>query len=733
MTISVAAEYAGQRLDQFLTAQLPDISRARGQQLIAEGKVLVNASPAKPSLKLRGGEDITILGDPAPPPLRAIAEEIPLDVVYEDADLAVINKPAGMMVHAGAGATEDEQSRAFESTTKGLAGRRVLLCIDNLETLLRDHADKVEEMVQELPPSWRVLVTSRVAVNGANVLSLGPIKREGAMKLARDYLSIRGAARLAEDQLVRLVDVCDCNPLAIRLAVDSYAAGVELAAALTQTKERIVEFSYTSLVDHLSSDAGKVLECLFGSAEPRGRSEIGHLLDLTPDLVAEAINSLLRTSLVTRQMVGGLEKYTLSSSVRDLLLRTPRNSSVRADVQARLREQHRLLADLEQSGSKDPLAEAFVPAEAPDHVRALVTRMRRSICGRSGRAEQLSHLTEVRAAISFDPNEPVLHRAEALLLEQLNDRFAAIESLTKASTCARDDWSARLLLAEFLRDEQRLPEALEQTERLMAAKLLSSDAVGVRNRVRLLRAHWVTVLWMKRFKDVLAATSDWRKAGDLRSALGALRVSTFQRILDDTTLAAPERTEAVQSLVECLDDAFRLDGYLPEVVHEGFHAIERLEKLGRRRLLSPEEVALCAGLLDRHLPAMCGNHRDYSLSDEGIVALVTCFRDLPCAETNPLKDARWSDLIAFGEEEDSALEGAGYETATITRVLSDRGYAFARARDGSRDFYVHRSATDMSEVDFGRLRPGTLVSVLAADSPGAATGRAWPAKHVMLA
>jgi len=72
---------------------------------------VVNASPAKPSLKLRGGEQITILGDPQPTPLRAIAEDIPLDVVYEDDDLAVVNKPAGMMVHVGAGATEDERNR----------------------------------------------------------------------------------------------------------------------------------------------------------------------------------------------------------------------------------------------------------------------------------------------------------------------------------------------------------------------------------------------------------------------------------------------------------------------------------------------------------------------------------------------------------------------------------------------------------------------------------------------
>lgn len=110
-TFEVAPEQAGRRLDQFLVGQLPEVSRSRVQQLIGEGKVLVNEAAAKPSLKLKGGERIRVLGLFTAPPLRAIAEEIPLDVVYEDDDLAVINKPAGMMVHAGAGATEDERNR----------------------------------------------------------------------------------------------------------------------------------------------------------------------------------------------------------------------------------------------------------------------------------------------------------------------------------------------------------------------------------------------------------------------------------------------------------------------------------------------------------------------------------------------------------------------------------------------------------------------------------------------
>jgi 23S rRNA pseudouridine1911/1915/1917 synthase len=112
--LSVVLEDAGRRLDQFLVARL-DVSRARVQQLISEEKVLVNEAPAKASLKLRGGEQVTVLGSAERPPLRAVAEEIPLDIVYEDDDLAIINKAAGMMVHAGAGATgpngEDQRNR----------------------------------------------------------------------------------------------------------------------------------------------------------------------------------------------------------------------------------------------------------------------------------------------------------------------------------------------------------------------------------------------------------------------------------------------------------------------------------------------------------------------------------------------------------------------------------------------------------------------------------------------
>ena len=110
-TITVSIEAAGQRLDHFLAAQLEGVSRSRVQLLIDQGDVLVDGAHPKSSHKLRGGEEIVVTGEPHPAPLKAEPEDIPLRISYEDDDIAVIDKPAGMMVHAGAGHTDDARSR----------------------------------------------------------------------------------------------------------------------------------------------------------------------------------------------------------------------------------------------------------------------------------------------------------------------------------------------------------------------------------------------------------------------------------------------------------------------------------------------------------------------------------------------------------------------------------------------------------------------------------------------
>jgi len=111
IVFSALAEDAGARLDQFLVSKIGEVSRVRVQQMIEQGMVLVDDEQVKASLRLRGGEQIRVEGRAKIEPLRATPEDIPLDIVFEDDDMAIVNKAAGMMVHAGAGASDDARNR----------------------------------------------------------------------------------------------------------------------------------------------------------------------------------------------------------------------------------------------------------------------------------------------------------------------------------------------------------------------------------------------------------------------------------------------------------------------------------------------------------------------------------------------------------------------------------------------------------------------------------------------
>jgi 23S rRNA pseudouridine1911/1915/1917 synthase len=102
LEIASNAVDAGKRLDYYLREQLPQYSRARLQSWIEEGRVLVDGSPAKSSYQLKGNERIQV--EPAElPPLKATPEDLPIEILYEDSDVIAVNKPAGMVVHSGAG------------------------------------------------------------------------------------------------------------------------------------------------------------------------------------------------------------------------------------------------------------------------------------------------------------------------------------------------------------------------------------------------------------------------------------------------------------------------------------------------------------------------------------------------------------------------------------------------------------------------------------------------------
>lgn len=108
------------RLDKYISDKIPDLSRTRVKELVKDGNILVNSKKEKVSYKVQENDQISV-SVPAVKPLNIEPEDIPLDIIYEDADVIVVNKPQGMVVHPSAGHPDHTLVNALLYHTRNLA------------------------------------------------------------------------------------------------------------------------------------------------------------------------------------------------------------------------------------------------------------------------------------------------------------------------------------------------------------------------------------------------------------------------------------------------------------------------------------------------------------------------------------------------------------------------------------------------------------------------------------
>jgi len=179
MDFKIGPEHAGLRLDAFLASQIDGWSRARLQKLIESEDVLVNGKPSKPSYKLREGDDLEIELT-ATSTVEFAPENIPIDVVYEDDTLVVVNKPAGLVVHPAAGTPSGTLANALAFHFQQLPGgvrpgivHRLdrdtsgLLVVAKTEAALENLSDQFRD--RTVFKSYVALVHGRVMSNSGKI------------------------------------------------------------------------------------------------------------------------------------------------------------------------------------------------------------------------------------------------------------------------------------------------------------------------------------------------------------------------------------------------------------------------------------------------------------------------------------------------------------------------------------------------------------------------------------
>ena len=214
LKIELSQEDGGKRLDLVLHQRFPQFSRARLQGWIKSGRVLLNGAVSRASYLVRAG-DIVDVHPVEPAPLRAVAEEIPLTVLYEDKDVVAIDKPAGMVVHAGAGVHSGtlvnallhrfgSLSRAGGELRPGIVHR-----LDRYTSgvLLVAKNDAAHQRLAEQFASRRVEKTYFALVHGKVKLDRGriekPIARDPRQRVRMTARLARGRAAWSEYRVLR--------------------------------------------------------------------------------------------------------------------------------------------------------------------------------------------------------------------------------------------------------------------------------------------------------------------------------------------------------------------------------------------------------------------------------------------------------------------------------------------------------------------------------------------------
>ena len=119
--LTVERQLAGLRVDRFVASQVQDLSRTAVQRLIVAGEVRLNGRRGTPSTRVQAGDKVRVR-IPPPEAVDLVAEAVPLDIVYEDGDLVVVNKPAGVVVHPGVGHTQGTLVNAILAHCPDLSG-----------------------------------------------------------------------------------------------------------------------------------------------------------------------------------------------------------------------------------------------------------------------------------------------------------------------------------------------------------------------------------------------------------------------------------------------------------------------------------------------------------------------------------------------------------------------------------------------------------------------------------
>ncbi len=617
----------------------------------------------------------------------------------------------------------NDQFDSFSDACEVLQDKQILICIDNLETLLMKSQQEFIAFNQDLPLKWRVLVTSRVSVDSATTLPIEPLNKRYAINLTRDYLKKRGDNSVEHKQIETIAERANYNPLAIRLTVDTYLKGVDISNSIDSSQKNIASFSYRNLIDSLSEDSVSILEATYAIGKA-SKTDFISLLRFSSEQVVESINELSKTSLLNRSTNSyGVDNYQLNESIRDLLLLNPRNISVRSKIGKAVQKRRSAVASQDakslQSGI-NKYDQNFVNPATDDNNKLLLFEVNKSLSYKNPSLKILkSHNTRLLEAISHQPSSTQLLYSYARLLDRLKNRVGAIEYLERAR---RIEESPRieLELSTLFYYESEFEKCIEIIEKLIDLNLHNDEKSSSAFAFRLVNVYLNALLRAGNLHKVLDFTSEWKTKGELRPLYGTRRALAYKRLVEFEIDTDPTTCENhLKEALTIFNDLFDLEGYQYYPCSEAFKFIKQIYAILRTKSLAK----ILSGTFKMDFLSFLSTHffeivsADNKLSIDGPESTeILEFSYELFDQNNPLHSVPWYKYKAqkiYDDEHMIELAQDGYTLVTISHVpISDEMHYYLFAEDSNfNSYYLNSRTYEGSLVDWAKLDKGDMVAI----------------------
>lgn len=631
----------------------------------------------------------------------------------------------------------------FEDAIEELEDESILICIDNLETLLVDYQKEFIDFNQSLPISWKLLVTSRISIDSATTVPLEPLVKRHAVNLSRNYLKKRGVLDFKQEDLERIADAANHNPLAIRLTIDLYLKGVDINTSITKSQKDIASFSYKNLIEALKDNSITILESIYAIGNPT-KNDLIDFLNINREEIIESINELSKTSLVIRSTDEyGNDTYKLSDSIRDLLLINPKNIEVRNNITEDIKKRKAKI--LEQASRIKQLGlnefdEDFIPEDLEPNSYGLVTDLNKALS--KGIITNISDLITLKERFSeilrFKNNDWFLFYNFSRIFKELKDTTNELIYLKKAYSIKSDSAKIKLAIALRYFYNNDYSDAVVYFEELINSGFNNPSNANNRFSHSITKLYYLCLIYLGEFDKIIENTTNWKSAEHWVGVIGVSRATALKRKIEYKYYAIENNEKITNEILDTLEYILVTEGYFDAVCVESNKIIKDSEFVLNSTYSYSSELKLkYLNFVAKHFFNILSKLRNDNINSTENQAFVSRLYSFDIAN-NPITKVKWfkhevESSTNYDLEHIQELIEDGYEIVKVYHIPEDKGYGmssfmFAENED-KKQFYLYVNFLEEGWNRWGYIKEGNSLAIRYRQSNSA--GKPHPATEIV--